>query len=212
MKQNDTGLISELSRLYPDAGLDLHYRNSFELLIAVILSAQCTDERVNKVTETFFRIYKTPRDILDTDIQTLEQAIRPTGFFRRKALILKECCRKLVEEFQGKIPANIDEMTSLPGVGRKTAAMVLGNAFRIEEGIAVDTHVKRVVNRLKLSVQQQPEKIEQDLMRIVPRDKWTFFSNSLIQFGRNICTARKPDCPGCPFNDWCPFPEEQSNN
>ncbi|HFE64216.1 MAG TPA: endonuclease III [Caldithrix sp.] len=194
----------KLFHLFPEAPLALKFSNGFELLIAVILSAQCTDERVNQVTEKLFQKYHEPEDFLKVPKEELEQDIRPTGFYRQKAKSLRACCQTLIEEFGGKIPQDIDKMTRIPGVGRKTAAMVLGNAYGINQGIAVDTHVKRVVERLGLSDKKNVDKIEQDLMQLVPQEKWSWFSNAMILFGRHICQARKPRCPECPFQEWCP--------
>jgi len=201
--------IQELEKLYPRAPLALRYRNAFELLVAVILSAQCTDERVNKVTETLFQKYRTPQDFLAVPIEELEQDIRPTGFYRNKARALRNCCSKLVEEFGGEVPRDITQLTRLPGVGRKTAAMVIGNAYGLNQGIAVDTHVRRVVQRLELTREtKNVDKIEQELMTLVPQEKWTWFSNAMILFGRHICQARKPRCGDCPFREWCPSPDK----
>jgi endonuclease-3 len=201
-------VLSTLNELYPSAGLELHYSTGFQLLIAVILSAQCTDQRVNAVTASLFKKYKTAQDFVDARLPDLEKDIKSTGFYRRKAKTLQACCRKLLEDFGGKVPESINEMSSLPGVGRKTAAMVLGNAFQLQQGVAVDTHVKRVVNRLQISRQEDPDKIEKELMNLIPQEKWTFFSNAMILFGRKICQARKPRCPACPFLSWCPYPDK----
>jgi endonuclease-3 len=202
-------VMNDLKELYPGARLELKYRNGFELLVAVILSAQCTDERVNQVTAKLFKKYTTPQEFIEVPQEELEQEIRSTGFYRNKAKLLKACCQKLQQEFNGEVPKNIDQLVKLPGVGRKTAAMVLGNAFGIQQGIAVDTHVKRVANRLKLSDSAEIEKIEAELMKVVPQADWTQFSNAAILFGRRICQARKPLCPSCPFREWCPSPEKQ---
>lgn len=201
-------VISALKRLYPEAPLALKFSNGFELLVAVILSAQCTDERVNQVTADLFKKYRTPQDYLNVPVEELEQDIRPTGFYRNKAKSLRACCQTLMEKFGGELPRSIDELVQLPGVGRKTAAMVLGNAYGINQGIAVDTHVKRVAQRLGLSAQSNPDKIEQDLMALVPQESWTWFSNAMILFGRHICQARKPKCGECPFREWCPAVEK----
>jgi endonuclease-3 len=201
-------VLSTLNELYSAPGLELHYSTGFQLLIAVILSAQCTDQRVNVVTESLFKKYKTAEDFLNAPLPDLEKAIKPTGFYRQKAKTLQACCRKLLEDFGGNVPRSIDEMSSLPGVGRKTATMVLGNAFQLQQGIAVDTHVKRVVNRLQISQQENPDKIEKELMDMIQQEKWTFFSNAMILFGRKICQARKPRCPACPFLSWCPYPDK----
>ena len=198
-------VIQELQKMYPQAPLALRYRNGFELLVAVILSAQCTDERVNRVTETLFEKYRSPQDFLQVPVEELEEDIRPTGFYRNKAKALRNCCQKLVEEFGGEVPRDIEKLTQLPGVGRKTAAMVLGNAYGLNQGIAVDTHVRRVVQRLELTGEKKNvDKIEQELMALVPQEKWTWFSNAMILFGRHICQARKPKCEECPFREWCP--------
>lgn len=197
-----------LKSLYPEAKLELKYSNGFELLVAVILSAQCTDERVNMVTENLFQKYRTPKDYLSTPVEELEQDIKPTGFYRNKAKTLRACCQKLMDEFGGEIPQQINKMVELPGVGRKTAAMVLGNAYRINQGIAVDTHVARIVTRLALSPQTKTDKIEQELMNLLPQEDWTQFSNAMILFGRRICQARKPKCGKCPFQEWCPSPDK----
>jgi endonuclease-3 len=208
-QNNISKVVKGLKELYPDPRLELNYGNAFELLVAVILSAQCTDERVNQVTVKLFQKYSTPQKFIGVPQEELEQDIRPTGFYRNKAKLLKACCQKLVQDFSGKVPTEIDQLVQLPGVGRKTAAMVLGNAFGIQQGIAVDTHVKRVVNRLNLSKHEDVEKIEAELLKLIPRDDWTLFSNATILFGRRICQAKKPLCPTCPFREWCPSPDKQ---
>lgn len=200
-----SGIIEKLRQHYPDPKLELEYSNPFELLIAVILSAQCTDDRVNKVTKALFRKFGKPGDFLKLSDQELEELIRPTGYYRQKAKNIKACCEKLVAEYGGEVPASIDDLVRLPGVGRKTAAMVIGNAFGINEGIAVDTHVKRVVQRLGLTESKTPEKIERDLMEIIQREHWTWFSNAVILHGRYVCTARNPKCEGCCLSDLCDY-------
>lgn len=202
------GIIQALKKKYPDASLELRFQNGFQLLVAVILSAQCTDERVNQVTDTLFRKYPTPERFLDVPVEELEKDIRPTGFYRNKAKALRSCCRVLVDRYGGEVPRDIEELVKLPGVGRKTAAMVLGNAFGVQQGIAVDTHVKRVCQRLELSRAQTPEKMERELMAKIPRDDWTWFSNAMILHGRYTCTARKPQCGRCVLEPLCPFPEK----
>jgi endonuclease-3 len=197
-------IFARLQAANPAPTTELHYQTPFELLVAVILSAQCTDERVNKVTSKLFQKYPAPRDFVDVPQDELEQAIRSTGFYRNKAKLLKACSQRLVQDFSGKVPKQLEQLVMLPGVGRKTAAMVLGNAFGIQQGIAVDTHVKRVMNRLKISVQPDVEKIEAELLKVIAREDWTFFSNAAILFGRRICQAKKPRCPSCPFREWCP--------
>ncbi len=198
-------LISILQQIYPEPKLALKFQNPFQLLVAVILSAQCTDERVNKVTEKLFEKIRTPEDILKIPQDELEEMIKSTGYYKQKAKSLKSCCEKLVSEYDGEIPQSIDEFTKLPGVGRKTAAMVLGNAFGLNEGIAVDTHVKRVSQRLGITSSKTPEKIEKDLMNIIPDNLWTWFSNALILHGRHICKAKKPRCDECKLAKLCSY-------
>ena len=193
---------------YPDAKLALRWQNPLELLVAVILSAQCTDARVNEVTKTLFSKYRTAKAYAQADPATFEQEIRPTGFYRNKAKLVIGCCRKLVEEFGGKVPDSLDALRSLPGVGRKTANMVLGNAFGIP-GIAVDTHVMRVSQRLGLVNETDAEAIEQALMAQIPRDQWTAFTNAMILHGREVCTARAPHCRECVLNAVCAWPDKR---
>jgi endonuclease-3 len=197
-------VIPRLKAEYPDAKTELDWTNPLELLVATILSAQTTDVRVNGVTKTLFQRYSTAHDYAEADPGELEEEIRPTGFYRNKARSLRGMAHTLVEEHGGEVPRTMQELVALPGVGRKTANVVLGNAFGVDEGIVVDTHVRRVSNRLGLTAEQDPEKIEQDLMNVVPREDWTVFSHLLILHGRRICKARKPDCPNCPLNDICP--------
>jgi endonuclease-3 len=202
-------VVEALRRIYPGASLELVFHNPFQLLMAVILSAQCTDERVNQVTRLLFSRCAGPQDILALPPEELEEILRPTGFFRNKAKAIRGCCRELVERYGGRVPQSLEELVRLPGVGRKTAAMVLGNAFGIQEGIAVDTHVQRVAQRLGLTSAKTPEKIETDLMRLLPKDDWTWFSNALILHGRRVCKARKPSCGACALSPWCPYPEKE---
>jgi endonuclease-3 len=197
-------ILRRLEATYPDARCSLDYRNAFELLVATILSAQSTDVQVNMVTPALFQRYPSARALADADPEELEVRIKSTGFFRNKAKSLLGMARRLTEHHGGEVPRTMDELTALPGVGRKTANVVLGNAFGLEEGVVVDTHVTRVSNRLGLTSQNDPVKIEQDLMRLVPREKWTFFSHLLIFHGRAICEARRPKCEICPLNDICP--------
>jgi endonuclease-3 len=192
---------------YPDPRLALRYTNPLELLIAVILSAQCTDARVNEVTATLFRKYKGARDYAEADPAVLAEEIRPTGFYRNKTRSLIACCQKLVADFHGEVPRTLEALTSLPGVGRKTANMVLGNAFGVP-AISVDTHVLRVSKRLGLAHSDDPAKVEDALMRQVPRDRWTAFGNALILHGRETCVARRPHCPGCVLRAVCEWPEK----
>jgi len=199
-----TEVIARLKAEYPDARTELNWTSPLELLVATILSAQTTDVRVNQVTETLFAKYRTAEDYADSATDELEEDIRPTGFYRNKARSLRGMARALVEEHGGEVPRTMHELVALPGVGRKTANVVLGNAFGTNEGVVVDTHVRRVSNRLDLTESQDPVKIEQDLMRLVPEEDWTIFSHLLIFHGRRICKARKPDCPNCVLNDICP--------
>ncbi len=197
-------VIPRLKREYPGATTELNWTNPLELLVATILSAQTTDVRVNQVTETLFEKYRTAADYAGADLTQLEEDIRPTGFYRNKARALQRMARALLEEHGGEVPRTIAELVALPGVGRKTANVVLGNAFGVDEGVVVDTHVRRVAGRLGLTANQDPEKIEQDLLRLIPEGERTLFSHLLIFHGRRVCKARKPDCPGCVLNDICP--------
>jgi endonuclease-3 len=189
---------------YPDARTELDWSNPLELLVATILSAQTTDVQVNRVTESLFSKYRTAEDYADSTPDELEEDIRPTGFYRNKARSLRAMASALVEEHGGEVPRTMSELVALPGVGRKTANVVLGNAFGVNEGIVVDTHVRRVSGRLGLTESRDPVKIEQELMRLVPEGDWTIFSHLLILHGRRTCKARKPDCPNCILNDICP--------
>ena len=203
-KQRTDEIIGRLKKEYPDAHCALNHANAFELLIATILSAQCTDERVNIVTANLFRKYRKPQDYLEVLQEELERDIHSTGFFRNKAKNIQAACRRIVEEFGGEIPQTMDELLSLNGVARKTANVVLGNAFGIPSGVVVDTHVSRVSQRLALSENIVPEKIEKDLQEIVPEKDWIMFPHWLISHGRKICQARKPKCPECVLSDLCP--------
>ena len=197
-------VIARLKAEYPDARTELDWSNPLELLVATILSAQTTDVQVNRVTESLFAKYRKAEDYADAAPDELEEDIRPTGFYRNKARSLRGMASALVEEHGGEVPGTMSELVALPGVGRKTANVVLGNAFGTNEGIVVDTHVRRVSNRLGLTESQDPVKIEQDLMRSVPEGDWTIFSHLLILHGRRTCKARKPDCPNCVLNHICP--------
>jgi len=189
---------------YPDARTELNWSNPLELLVATILSAQTTDVQVNRVTESLFSKYRTAEDYADSTPDELEEGIRPTGFYRNKARSLRGMASALVEEHAGEVPRTMSELVALPGVGRKTANVVLGNAFGTNEGIVVDTHVRRVSGRLGLTESSDPVKLERELMRLVPERDWTIFSHLLILHGRRTCKARKPDCPNCILNDICP--------
>ena len=198
-------VTSILARIYPRAHCELDYTNPLELLIATILSAQCTDVRVNLVTPPLFRTCRTAADYVALPVEQLEDLIHSTGFFRAKAKNIRACCAALVERHGGEVPRDMDALTALAGVGRKTANVVLGNAFGINTGVVVDTHVQRLTARLGLTKQTTPEKIERDLMKLIPRAQWTLFSHWLIWHGRRRCTARKPDCAGCELHTLCPL-------
>jgi endonuclease-3 len=197
-------LLERLRSTYPEAHCELDFSNALELLVATILSAQCTDRQVNVVTGSLFRKYRSARDYADADPAALESDIRRIGLFRNKARNLRSCCRALVERHGGEVPASMEALTALDGVGRKTANVVLGNAFGIEAGIVVDTHVARLAKRLRLSTHTEPEKIESELVGWVPRSDWTLFSHWLIWHGRRRCGARSPDCAHCELRDLCP--------
>jgi endonuclease III len=196
-------ILQLLIETYPDAVCSLRHVNSLELLIATILSAQCTDERVNIVTQTLFKKYRKASDYAKAPLEELEQDVKSTGFYRNKAKNIQECCRILDKKFGGQPPADLDELVALPGIGRKTANVVMGNAFGIASGVVVDTHVSRISQRLGLTTQKTPEKIEIDLNEIVPQDEWVAFSHRVIQHGRRTCKARKPQCDVCEFNKVC---------
>jgi endonuclease-3 len=204
-------VTARLKAEYPDARTELEWSNPLELLVATILSAQTTDVQVNRVTESLFSKYRTAEDYADSSPDELEEDIRPTGFYRNKAHSLRGMASALVEEHGGEVPRTMSELVALPGVGRKTANVVLGNAFGANEGIVVDTHVRRVSGRLGLTESSDPVKIEQELMRLVPEGDWTIFSHLLILHGRRTCKARKPDCPKCILNDICPSARNYEN-
>jgi endonuclease-3 len=197
-------IIRILSETYPDAKVALRFSNPLEMLVATILSAQCTDEKVNEVTETLFAKYRTCEDYLRVSEDELKRDIKPTGFFNQKALSIREACRRMVEVYDGKVPDTMEDLITLRGVARKTANIVLGNAYGTVVGIAVDTHVKRVGNRLGFTQQSDPDKIEQDLMRLIPKERWFDFTYVLIDHGRQVCVARRPKCEICPVNHLCP--------
>ena len=197
-------LARRFPRIYPDAHCELDFRNPLELLVATILSAQCTDKRVNIVTKELFQRCKQPRDYAGIPQEELEGIIRSTGFYRNKAKSLRAMGAKLVSEHDGEVPNSLESLAALPGVGRKTANVVLGNAFGIEEGVVVDTHVSRVSGRLGLTKHSDPVKIENDLMTLFPREQWTLLSHWLIWHGRRRCFARNPDCGNCELSDICP--------
>ena len=197
-------IIAGLQKTYPDAHCELHYSNPVELLVATILSAQCTDKQVNIVTKDLFAKYRTVADYANADPAELQNEVRRLGFFRNKAKNIRACCCKLIEQHGGEVPRTFEEMVQLDGVGRKTANVVLGNAFNINLGVAVDTHVARLAQRLGLTDEKTPEKIEEVLVKLVPQDQWTMFSHWLIWHGRRRCSARKPDCLNCEIQELCP--------
>jgi endonuclease-3 len=197
-------IIRRLERRFPEAKCSLDHENPLELLVATILSAQCTDARVNVVTRDLFRKYRSATDYAAADPAVFELEIRSTGFFRNKTKSVVRMAQELLERFEGRVPDTMEALTSLPGVGRKTANVVLGNAFHKDEGVVVDTHVARIARLLGLTRQKDPDKIEQDLMRIVPRRRWTLFPHLLIHHGRAVCVARRPHCDVCPVADLCP--------
>ena len=197
-------ILRELDRLYPAANCELNRKNPFELLCATILSAQCTDERVNMVTPALFARFPTPAALAAAPAPVLEDMIRSTGFFRNKAKNLLGAARLLSEKWAGEVPRSMDELLELPGVARKTANVVLGTAYGIASGVVVDTHITRLAGRLGLTRETAPERIERDLMDIIPRERWILFAHQLIWHGRRICHARKPDCDTCPLVPNCP--------
>ncbi len=203
-QQRTREIIKRLKRAYPDAKCSLHHTSPLELLIATILSAQCTDERVNLVTAGLFRKYRRCEDYVHAPPAELEQDIHSTGFYRNKAKAIQGACRMILERYGERVPQTMDELLALPGVARKTANVVLGNAYGIASGVVVDTHVSRLAQRLKLSLHEQPEKIERDLVALVPRKDWIEFSHLLIAHGRAVCKARTPLCATCVLEPYCP--------
>lgn len=203
-KERAQRLSKELPRIYPDAHCELDFKNPLELLVATILSAQCTDVRVNMVTKELFKRCKTAEDYAGIPQEELEEIIRSTGFYRNKAKSLRGMGEALVERHGGKVPSSMEELSAIPGAGRKTANVVLGNAFDINEGVVVDTHVGRLSLRLGLTTHSDPVKVEQDLIRLIPREQWTLFSHWLIWHGRRQCKARNPDCEACELRILCP--------
>jgi endonuclease-3 len=197
-------IVERLAAAYPDATVALRASTPLEMLVATILSAQCTDERVNAVTETLFRKYRRAQDYLDVPEEELAADIKPTGFFNQKTRSIRGATRRIVDEYGGEVPATMEELVTLPGVARKTANIVLGNSFGTVVGIAVDTHVRRVSQRLAFTTNQDPGKIEEDLMALLPRERWFPFTYTLIDHGRAVCVARTPRCEICPVNDLCP--------
>ncbi len=199
-----TGLIKVLQKAYPEACCSLDHRSPFELLMATILSAQCTDERVNMVTPALFKKYHGPAEMAAAPLADLEKLVRSTGFYKNKALSLKESSRGIMEKFGGEVPRTMDELLTLRGVARKTANVVLGSAYGIAAGVVVDTHVKRLAFRLGLTRHTDPGRIERDLMRLIPKERWIWFAHALVLHGRAVCVARKPRCGDCPARALCP--------
>ena len=204
LKKRAKEIIKILSKKIPDSRIALRFSNPLELLIATILSAQCTDVKVNQVTVDLFKKYRSVKDYAESNLAKLEEEIRPTGFYRNKAKSIQKCCQELVKRFGGEVPKTLGELVTLPGVGRKTANVILGNTFGIP-GIVVDTHVQRVSLRIGLTKNNDPVKIEFDLMEIVPKEEWTHFSNLLVWHGRKTCVARKPLCEICSIRKWCDY-------
>jgi endonuclease-3 len=207
-KQHAAATWKHLKKRWPDARCTLDFKNPLELLVATVLSAQCTDERVNKVTKNLFKKYKTARDYASAKPEELEQDIRSTGFYRNKAKSIRGAAKILREKHEGRVPDTMDELVELPGVARKTANVVLGSAFGKAEGVVVDTHVRRLSKRLALTEHDDPVKIERDLMTLFPRRDWTALGHALVLHGRHVCRARKPLCGECTLNDICPSSEE----
>ncbi|MBL8228043.1 MAG: endonuclease III [Bryobacterales bacterium] len=196
-------ILHALDQLYPNVTCALDHRNAWELLVATILSAQCTDERVNKVTPGLFAKYPTIEDLASAPVEEVANEVRSTGFFNNKAKNIVGAARTILTKFKGEIPRNMDDLLTVPGAARKTANVVLGTAFGIPSGVVVDTHVQRITQRLDLTKNENPVKIEQDLIKLLPQDRWILFSHQIIHFGRNICEARKPKCDQCPLYDDC---------
>jgi len=204
LRERAKKVIRSLKRVYPDAKCSLNHSNAFELLIATILSAQCTDERVNIVTADLFRKYRRPEDYLQAPTRQLEKEIQSTGFYRNKTKSIQGTARVLTEQYGGKVPESMEELLELPGVARKTANVVLGNAFGIKAGVVVDTHVSRLSHRLGFSREKQAEKIERDLIQLVPKKDWVIFPHLMIYHGRKVCRARNPACAECVIEKLCP--------
>lgn len=203
-KERALAVDKALKEIHPGAKTSLDFANPLQLLVATILSAQCTDERVNKVTKTLFKKHRTAKDYADAPPEELEADIRPTGFYKNKAKAIGKCCSTLAQRHGGKVPATMEDLTALSGVGRKTANVILGNAYGIPS-VVVDTHVGRVARRLDLTKEDDPEKVERDLMTLIPEPDWTGFSHRMILFGRNTCKAKKPLCAQCPILRLCPW-------
>jgi endonuclease-3 len=203
LTQTAVKVLDILGKQYRDARVTLDFKDPLQLLIATILAAQCTDERVNVVTKDLFKKYRRAADYAKADLRNLEEEIRPTGFYRNKAKSVIACCQRIVNKFNGQVPQTLEELTSLSGVGRKTANIILGNAYG-QQAIAVDTHVKRVTHRLGWAKSDEPDKIEFELMEVIPQDRWTMACHQLVFHGRKVCMAKKPQCPTCPVAKFCP--------
>ena len=203
MKKDAKKIVEALKRRYPDATCSLDFKTPFEMVVAVMLSAQCTDERVNKTTPDIFKKYSTPEDFANIDIELLEKLIHPCGFYKNKAKNIKACAKEIVKRFGGKVPQTMEELISLPGVGRKSANVIMLEAFGKAEGIAVDTHCKRIANKMGLSKENEPEKIEQDLLKIFDKEDYKDINHLLVWHGRNTCIARNPKCKECPVKEMC---------
>jgi endonuclease-3 len=208
-KERALAILKELATLYPGAKTSLDYSNPLELLVATQLAAQCTDARVNIVTKDLFKKYRTLEDYAGAKLEELEEDIRPTGFFRNKAKNIKNCCIKILTEYKGVIPGTMKELLTLPGVGRKTANVILSTVFG-KPGVIVDTHCSRLSRRLGLTKSQNPDKIEKDIMRVIPRKDWANFSHYLVYHGRAVCNARKPKCKSCAILPYCPYPSKNA--
>lgn len=206
MNKKDAIIIIEtLKKMYPDAKCSLDFSTPFQMLVSVVLSAQCTDERVNKTTPSIFSKYSTPQDFADMDIELLEELIHPCGFYKTKAKNLKRTAQILVEKYDGIVPNNMEDLMSLPGVGRKSANVIMLEAFDLPQGIAVDTHCKRIANRLGFSSESDPAKIEQDLLKVIPKEYYKDVNHIFICHGRNVCTSQKPKCDSCKLQQYCKF-------
>ncbi|WP_457623291.1 endonuclease III [Persephonella sp.] len=203
-KITEEQIIEGLKKHYPDPWIDLNYSNPYELLVATILAAQATDKKVNQVTETFFKKYPDPESLANAPLEQIENDIKQINFYKRKAKLLKECCEAIVRDFNGKIPDNIDDLVKLPGVGRKTASVLLVNAFN-KPAIVVDTHVKRVSQRLGITKSNNPDKIEKDLAKFFKKENWVYISKAMVLFGRYICKAKNPKCSECALLEICPY-------
>ncbi len=202
-KKEAIKIIEKLIKAYPDAKCSLDFDTPFHMLVAVCLSAQCTDERVNKTTPSLFTRFSTPKDFANADLEELETLIYPCGFYKNKAKNLKAASKKIIDDFNGEIPQTMDELITIPGVGRKSANVIMLEAFNNPQGIAVDTHCKRIANRLEFSSEKEPEKIEQDLCRLIPKEYWKDVNHILIWHGRNTCSSQSPKCDICPLNNSC---------